>query len=115
VLDPAPRFLRHYQFGFAISQLAQTTLRSEIGKIELDRNFRGAPGQINTNVVSELGQGFGAWGVKVSALRNQEHHAAEGCVVGEVEKQMRAEREKPRRRVDLRGRTLCKIKRRGGR
>jgi regulator of protease activity HflC (stomatin/prohibitin superfamily) len=40
-------------YKFAIAQLAQTTLRSEIGKIEIDRTFE-ERSRINTNVVSEL-------------------------------------------------------------
>jgi len=40
-------------YMFAISQLAQTTLRSEIGKIDLDRTFE-ERGTINANVVAEL-------------------------------------------------------------
>jgi regulator of protease activity HflC (stomatin/prohibitin superfamily) len=53
VMDPHLASYGITNFGFAISQLAQTTLRSEIGKIELDRTFE-ARGTINTNVVSEL-------------------------------------------------------------
>jgi regulator of protease activity HflC (stomatin/prohibitin superfamily) len=53
VMDPHLASYGITNYGFAISQLAQTTLRSEIGKIELDRTFE-ARGQINTNVVSEL-------------------------------------------------------------
>src|ERR1700686_202930 len=53
VLDPHLASYGITNYNFAIAQLAQTTLRSEIGKIELDRTFE-ARGQINTNVVSEL-------------------------------------------------------------
>src|SRR6202165_2756788 len=48
VLDPHLASYGITNFGFAISQLAQTTLRSEIGKIELDRTFE-ARGQLNPN------------------------------------------------------------------
>ena len=78
--------------GFAISQLAQTTLRSEIGKIELDRTFE-ARGQINTNVVSELDKASSPWGVKV--LRYEiKNITPPKDVLSAMEKQMRAEREK---------------------
>jgi regulator of protease activity HflC (stomatin/prohibitin superfamily) len=50
--------------NFAITQLAQTTLRSEIGKIELDRTFE-ERATINANVVSELDKASAPWGVKV--------------------------------------------------
>jgi regulator of protease activity HflC (stomatin/prohibitin superfamily) len=79
-------------YGFAISQLAQTTLRSEIGKIELDRTFE-ARGQINTNVVSELDKASAPWGVKV--LRYEiKNITPPRDVLSAMEKQMRAEREK---------------------
>ncbi len=79
-------------YGFAISQLAQTTLRSEIGKIELDRTFE-ARGQINTNVVSELDKASAPWGVKV--LRYEiKNITPPKDVLSAMEKQMRAEREK---------------------
>src|SRR5687768_18170489 len=49
---------------FAISQLAQTTLRSEIGKIDLDRTFEERT-NINMSVVAELDKASEPWGVKV--------------------------------------------------
>lgn len=64
VLDAAKASYGITDFRFAIIQLAQTTLRSEIGKIDLDRTFE-ARGTINANVVSELDHASGTWGVKV--------------------------------------------------
>ena len=64
VLDPHLASYGITNYDFAISQLAQTTLRSEIGKIELDRTFE-ARGIINANVVAELDKASVAWGVKV--------------------------------------------------
>ena len=79
-------------YEFAIAQLAQTTLRSEIGKIELDRTFE-ARGTINANVVSELDKASAAWGVKV--LRYEiKNITPPKDVLSAMEKQMRAEREK---------------------
>src|ERR1700690_2528216 len=92
VLDPHLASYGITNFGFAISQLAQTTLRSEIGKIELDRTFE-ARGQINTNVVSELDKASSPWGVKV--LRYEiKNITPPKDVLSAMEKQMRAEREK---------------------
>ena len=77
---------------FAISQLAQTTLRSEIGKIELDRTFE-ERATINANVVSELDKASEPWGVKV--LRYEiKNITPPQDVLAAMEKQMRAEREK---------------------
>ena len=77
---------------FAIAQLAQTTLRSEIGKIELDRTFE-ERNQINLRVVEELDKASDAWGVKVLRYEIKNINPPED-VVSAMEKQMRAEREK---------------------
>jgi regulator of protease activity HflC (stomatin/prohibitin superfamily) len=77
---------------FAITQLAQTTLRSEVGKITLDRTFE-ERGTINTLVVSELDKATEPWGVKV--LRYEiKNITPPKDVLSAMEKQMRAEREK---------------------
>jgi regulator of protease activity HflC (stomatin/prohibitin superfamily) len=79
-------------YHYAISQLAQTTLRSEIGKIELDRTFEERT-NINAQVVSELDKATGPWGIKV--LRYEiKNITPPKDVLAAMEKQMRAEREK---------------------
>jgi regulator of protease activity HflC (stomatin/prohibitin superfamily) len=79
-----------YMFG--IIQLAQTTLRSEIGKIELDKTFE-ARANINANVVAEVDKAAEAWGVKV--LRYEiKNITPPKEVITAMEKQMKAEREK---------------------
>ena len=77
---------------FAISQLAQTTLRSEIGKIDLDRTFE-ERATINSNVVNELDKATNAWGVKVLRYEIKNINPPRD-VLQAMEKQMRAEREK---------------------
>src|SRR6187399_3485890 len=77
---------------FAITQLAQTTLRSEVGKIDLDRTFEERT-NINMQVVSEVDKASEAWGVKV--LRYEiKNITPPQDVLATMEKQMRAEREK---------------------
>jgi regulator of protease activity HflC (stomatin/prohibitin superfamily) len=77
---------------FAISQLAQTTLRSEVGKIELDRTFE-ERSHINIQVVNELDKASDPWGIKV--LRYEiKNITPPADVLAAMEKQMRAEREK---------------------
>ena len=77
---------------FAISQLAQTTLRSEIGKIDLDRTFE-ERSNINFALVQELDKASEPWGIKV--LRYEIKDITPPPDVGAaMEKQMRAEREK---------------------
>ncbi len=92
VLDPERASYGIADFIFAISQLAQTTLRSEIGKIELDRTFEERT-NINISVVSELDKASDPWGVKV--LRYEiKNITPPHDVLAAMEKQMRAEREK---------------------
>ena len=77
---------------FAIAQLAQTTLRSEIGRIELDKTFE-ERSHINLRVVEELDQASEPWGVKVLRYEIKNINPPRD-VVSAMEKQMRAEREK---------------------
>ncbi len=79
-------------FRFAISQLAQTTLRSEIGKIDLDRTFE-ERSTINVSVVNELDKASAPWGAKVMRYEIKNINPPQD-VVNAMEKQMRAEREK---------------------
>ena len=92
VLDAAKASYGITNYRFAIVQLAQTTLRSEIGKIDLDRTFE-ARGTINANVVSELDHASASWGVKVLRYEIKNINPPKD-VLHAMEKQMRAEREK---------------------
>ena len=79
-------------YGFGITQLAQTNLRSELGKIELDRTFEERT-NINTQVVSELDKASEPWGIKV--MRYEIKNITPPLdILAAMEKQMRAEREK---------------------
>lgn len=79
-------------YAFATAQLAQTTLRSEIGKIELDRTFEERE-TINAQVVSAVDRAAGPWGVKI--LRYEIKDIVPPTTVRDaLEKQMRAERER---------------------
>lgn len=92
VLDPQRASYGISDYNYAISQLAQTNLRSEIGKIELDRTFEERT-NINSAVVSEVDKASEAWGVKV--LRYEiKNITPPQDVLAAMEKQMRAEREK---------------------
>jgi regulator of protease activity HflC (stomatin/prohibitin superfamily) len=79
-------------FIFAISQLAQTTMRSEVGKIDLDRSFE-ERSNINMSVVQELDKATEPWGVKVLRYEIKNINPP-GDVLQAMEAQMRAEREK---------------------
>ncbi len=92
VLDPQRASYGITDFVFAIAQLAQTTLRSEIGKIDLDRTFE-ERSVINSNVVAELDKASDPWGVKVLRYEIKNINPPHD-VLSAMEKQMRAEREK---------------------
>jgi regulator of protease activity HflC (stomatin/prohibitin superfamily) len=77
---------------FAITQLAQTALRSEMGKIDLDRTFE-SRAHINVALVNELDKATEPWGIKV--LRYEiKNITPPADIIAAMEKQMRAEREK---------------------
>ena len=92
VMNPERASYGITDFAFAISQLAQTTLRSEIGKIDLDRTFE-ERGMINANVVAELDKASDPWGVKVLRYEIKNINPPHDVLTA-MEKQMRAEREK---------------------
>jgi regulator of protease activity HflC (stomatin/prohibitin superfamily) len=92
VLNPERASYGIADYNFGISQLAQTTLRSEFGKIELDRTFEERT-NINTQVVSELDKASEPWGIKVMRYEIK-NITPPHDVLAAMEKQMRAEREK---------------------
>jgi regulator of protease activity HflC (stomatin/prohibitin superfamily) len=92
VLNPERASYGISDYAFAIIQLAQTALRSEVGKIDLDRTFEERT-TINGAVVGELDKASDPWGVKVLRyeIKNIQPPAD---ILAAMEKQMRAEREK---------------------
>ena len=92
VMDPKRASYGVGEYLFAISQLAQTPQRSEIGKIDLDRTFEERT-SINIQVVNEVDKASDPWGIKV--LRYEiKNITPPQDVLAAMEKQMRAEREK---------------------
>ena len=92
VIDPHKASYGVSMYIQAIVQLAQTTLRSEIGKITLDRTFEERE-HINNAIVMAIDHATDAWGVKV--LRYElKSITPPRDVIEAMEKQMRAEREK---------------------
>lgn len=92
VIDPKSASYGVNNFELAIIQLAQTTLRSEIGKLDLDRTFEERE-KINNAVIMALDHATQSWGVKV--LRYEiKAIVPPKDVLDAMEKQMRAEREK---------------------
>ncbi len=112
VVDPvkASYGIRNYQF--AITQLAQTTMRSEIGKIDLDVTFESRD-NINNQIVSAVDEASDPWGIKVTRyeIKNIETPAT---IREAMEKQMRAEREKRQQIALSEGDRQAKINRADG-
>ena len=79
-------------YRLAASQLAQTSLRSVIGKIELDRTFEERE-SLNQQVVAAIDEAAQNWGVKVLRYEIKDITPPQS-VMDAMEKQMKAEREK---------------------
>ena len=94
VLNPERASYGIADYGFGITQLAQTNLRSELGKIELDRTFE-ERANINTQVVSELDKASEPWGIKVMRYEIKNVTPPQD-ILAAMEKQMRAERKNAR-------------------
>lgn len=92
VVDPVKASYGVSDYVFAITQLSQTTMRSEIGKIDLDRTFEERM-TINKAVVAAIDEAAVAWGVKVLRYEIKNITPPE-TVLHAMEKQMQAEREK---------------------
>lgn len=92
VLTPMKATYGVTDYYLAASQLAQTTLRSEIGKMDLDRTFEERD-SINANIVDALDKACDPWGVKVMRYEISNINPPQS-VKDALEKQMRAERER---------------------
>jgi regulator of protease activity HflC (stomatin/prohibitin superfamily) len=92
VLDPFKASYGVENYVFAVMQLAQTTMRSEIGKIELDKTFEEREA-LNTNIVAQINEASSPWGVQVLRYEIKDIEPPR-TVLEAMERQMKAEREK---------------------
>lgn len=92
VIDPVRASYGIADYLLACAQLAQTTLRSEVGKLELDRTFE-ERASINAAICSEVDKASDPWGVKITRYEIKTI-TPPPSVLDAMEKQMRAEREK---------------------
>lgn len=92
VLDPEKASYGIDNYRFATAQLAQTTLRSEIGKISLDNTFSEREG-INAEVVKSVDEASDPWGIKVTRYEIKDIDPPTS-IQQAMEQQMTAEREK---------------------
>ncbi|MPR32548.1 SPFH domain-containing protein [Salmonirosea aquatica] len=79
-------------YTFAVTQLAQTTMRSEIGKLALDKTFEERM-TINRAVVEAIDEAATGWGVKVLRYEIKNITPPQSVLMA-MEKQMQAERER---------------------
>jgi regulator of protease activity HflC (stomatin/prohibitin superfamily) len=90
VVDPYKATYGVEDYAFAVKQLAQTTMRSELGKMELDKTFEERDA-LNTNIVSALNEAAMPWGVQVLRYELKDINPPES-VLSAMEQQMKAER-----------------------
>jgi regulator of protease activity HflC (stomatin/prohibitin superfamily) len=92
VIDPVKASYGITDYRFAIVQLAQTTMRSEIGKIELDRTFESRE-NVNISIVNSIDEASAPWGIKLTRYEIKNIEPPQ-TIREAMEKQMRAERVK---------------------
>lgn len=92
VFDPQMASYGISNYIFSITQLAQTTMRSEVGKIDLDKTFEERT-TINSMIVEAINDASRTWGVKILRYEIKNIVPPE-TVLKAMEKQMQAEREK---------------------
>jgi regulator of protease activity HflC (stomatin/prohibitin superfamily) len=92
VIDPCKASYGIRDYRFAIIQLAQTTMRSEIGKLDLDVTFETRE-KINSSIVNAVDEASDPWGIKVTRYEIKNIEPPQ-TIRDAMEKQMRAEREK---------------------
>lgn len=92
VMDPYKATYGVDNYVFAVTQLAQTTMRSELGKMELDKTFEERD-MLNTNIVSAINQAAGPWGIQVLRYEIKDIVPPQS-VMEAMEAQMKAERVK---------------------
>ena len=107
VIDPVKASYGIEDYLFASSQLAQTTMRSEIGKLELDRTFEERD-TINASIIQAVDKASDPWGVKITRYEIKNITPPQS-VKDALEKQMRAEREKRAAIAESEGERQAKI------
>jgi regulator of protease activity HflC (stomatin/prohibitin superfamily) len=92
VLDPYKASYGVDNYAYAVTQLAQTTMRSEIGKIDLDKTFEERD-SLNINIVNSINLAAEPWGVQVLRYEIKDIEPPRS-VLEAMERQMKAERDK---------------------
>jgi len=112
IIDPVKASYGINEYAFASTQLAQTTMRSEIGKIELDKTFEERE-KVNHEIVNAVDKAALPWGLKVTRYEIK-NIVPPTSIKDAMEKQMRAEREKRALIAESEGDKQAKINRAEG-
>ncbi|HON55397.1 MAG TPA: stomatin-like protein [bacterium] len=112
VIDPYKASYGVDNYLFATIQLAQTTMRSEMGKLDLDKTFEERD-TINAGILKVLDEATIPWGVKVTRYEIRNINPPQS-IKDAMEKQMRAEREKRAVIAESEGERQAKINRSEG-
>ena len=107
VLEPYKAAYGIQNYEYAVIQLAQTSMRSEIGKLELDKTFEERD-SLNARIIDAINQASAAWGVQVMRYEIRDIQPP-ASVLDAMEKQMRAEREKRAAILDSEGKRQAAI------
>ncbi|XPF93641.1 SPFH domain-containing protein [Colwellia sp. RE-S-Sl-9] len=92
VLDPYKATYGVEDYVFAVTQIAQTTMRSEIGKIDLDKTFEERD-MLNSRIVTSINEAAEVWGVAVLRYEIKDITPPQS-IMHAMESQMKAERER---------------------
>ena len=112
VMDPAKASYGIGNYLFATTQLAHATMRSEMGKLDLDRSFEERT-SINAAIVAAVDKASDPWGIKVTRYEIKNITPPQ-TIRDAMEKQMRAEREKRAMIAESEGERQSKINRAEG-
>ncbi len=112
VIDPTKASYGIDNYRFAVIQISQTTMRSVIGRMELDKTFEERE-TVNATIVSAVDKASEPWGIKVSRYEVK-NIAPPQSIRDAMEKQMRAEREKRALIAESEGDKQAKINRAEG-
>ncbi len=112
IIDPVKASYGISDYAFGSIQLAQTTMRSEVGKIDLDKTFEERD-KINHEIIAAVDKASDPWGLKVTRYEIK-NIVPPTSIKDAMEKQMRAEREKRALIAESEGDKQAKINRAEG-
>lgn len=92
---------------FALTQLAQTTMRSEIGKMDLDKTFEERE-RLNSNIVNSLNEASATWGIQCMRYEIKDISPPDS-ILKSMEQQVTAERNKRAQILDSEGIRQSKV------